>query len=88
MPRKNPLLFSKVEIGSVRLLNMDLERLKKLQEELSNRVVLKDYIEIDELRYVAGVDQAFIKRGERESKPRPTILLINTCAAVSFFVPL
>ncbi len=56
---------------------MDLERLKKLQEELSNRVVLKDYIRIDELRYVAGVDQAFIKRGERER-------VISACVVLSF----
>ena len=39
---------------------MNLEKLKKLQEELASRVVLEDKYSIDEVEYVVGVDQAFV----------------------------
>ncbi len=38
---------------------MNLEELKRLQEQLASRVVLKDKYSIDEIEYVVGVDQAF-----------------------------
>ncbi len=39
---------------------MNVERLKKLQEEMAKKVVLRDAYNIDEIEYVVGVDQAFV----------------------------
>ena len=39
---------------------MNLEKLKAIQEELSRKVVLEDMFSLDEVRYVVGVDQAFL----------------------------
>ncbi len=38
-----------------------LEELKRLQEELAKNVVLEDRYGIEEIEYVIGVDQAFVK---------------------------
>ncbi|AEA47661.1 endonuclease V [Archaeoglobus veneficus] len=38
---------------------MQLEELKKKQEKMAKRVVLRDLYSIDEIKYVLGVDQAF-----------------------------
>ena len=40
---------------------MNLEKLKRLQLEIAKRVELKDKYSIDEVKYVIGVDQAFLK---------------------------
>ena len=39
---------------------MKLKELEEYQKELAKRVVLKDKISFDEIKFVAGVDQAFI----------------------------
>ncbi len=39
---------------------MNLEKLKAIQEEFSRKVVLEDMFSLDEVRYVVGVDQAFL----------------------------
>ncbi|WP_290623257.1 MULTISPECIES: endonuclease V [unclassified Archaeoglobus] len=39
---------------------MNLEKLKAIQEELARKVVLKDMYSLDEVKYVVGVDQAFL----------------------------
>ncbi len=39
---------------------MNLEELRKIQEEMARSVVLDDLIPLEELEYVVGVDQAFI----------------------------
>jgi len=39
---------------------MNIEELKKIQEELAKKVVLEDLIPLEEIEYVVGVDQAFI----------------------------
>ncbi len=39
---------------------MNLEELRKIQEEMAKSVVLVDSIPLEELRYVVGVDQAFV----------------------------
>ena len=39
---------------------MNLEELRRIQEEMSRSVVLEDLIPLEELEYVVGVDQAFI----------------------------
>lgn len=61
---------------SVRLVTMDLERLKKLQEELARSVVIKDFIKLGNLRFVLGVDQSFI--GKKQEK------VISACVALTF----
>ena len=43
---------------------MDLEKLKRIQEELAKNVVLQDYIKPEEVKFVIGVDQSFI--GEKK----------------------
>ena len=50
-----------------------LEELKKTQEELAKRVVLKDKYAIDEIKYIAGVDQSFA--GEK---------IISACVLLDF----
>lgn len=37
-----------------------IEKLKKTQEELAKKIVLSDKYTIDEINYVAGVDQSFV----------------------------
>lgn len=39
---------------------MNLEELRRIQEEMARSVVLEDLIPLEELEYVVGVDQAFI----------------------------
>ena len=39
---------------------MDLEKLKKFQEELAKKVVLKDYVKPEDVEFVIGVDQSFV----------------------------
>jgi len=55
---------------------MDLEKLRRFQEELAKRVVLKDLIKLDELRFVLGVDQSFV--GKKQEK------VISACVALTF----
>ncbi len=55
---------------------MDLEKLKRLQEELAKSVVLRDLVKPDELRFVLGVDQSFI--GKKQEK------VISACVALTF----
>lgn len=53
--------------------NYDLDELKKSQQELSEKVVLTDNFDLDEIEYVAGVDQSFV--GEK---------VISACALLRF----
>ncbi|WP_456330558.1 endonuclease V [Archaeoglobus sp.] len=39
---------------------MNLEELRKIQEKMAKSVVLDDLIPLDDIKYVVGVDQAFI----------------------------
>lgn len=55
---------------------MDLEKLKRFQEELAKRVVLKDFVKPNELRFVLGVDQSFV--GKKQEK------VISACVALTF----
>ncbi len=55
---------------------MDLEKLRRFQEELAKRVVLEDLIKLDELRFVLGVDQSFV--GKKQEK------VISACVALTF----
>lgn len=51
----------------------DLEELKKSQQELAEKVVLTDRLDINRIEYVAGVDQSFV--GEK---------VISACALLKF----
>ncbi|MBO8181020.1 MAG: endonuclease V [Archaeoglobus sp.] len=42
------------------MLQMNLEELRKIQERMAKSVVLDDLIPLDDIKYVVGVDQAFI----------------------------
>ncbi len=55
---------------------MDLEKLKRVQEELAKKVVLEDFVKLDDLNFVLGVDQSFVGK-EREK-------IISACVALSF----
>ncbi len=55
---------------------MDLEKLRRFQEELAKSVVLRDLVKPDELRFVLGVDQSFI--GKKREK------VISACVALTF----
>ncbi len=55
---------------------MDLERLKRFQEELAKKVVLEDRIGLKDLEFVLGVDQSFVGR-KREK-------VISACVALNF----
>ena len=55
---------------------MDLEKLKKFQEELARKVVLKDYIKPEDIEFVIGVDQSFV--GKKKEK------VISACVVLSF----
>lgn len=39
---------------------MNLEELRKIQEKMAKSVVLDDLVPVDDLKYVIGVDQAFV----------------------------
>ena len=39
---------------------MNLKELEKYQKRLAKNVILEDRIKIEDLRFVAGVDQAFV----------------------------
>ncbi len=41
-------------------LSIDLDRLKKMQFEIANSVVLEDKYRMEEVKHVVGVDQAFV----------------------------
>ncbi|HIP25208.1 MAG TPA: endonuclease V [Archaeoglobus profundus] len=53
---------------------MDLEKLKRIQEELAKNVVLQDYIKSEEVKFVIGVDQSFI--GEKK--------IVSACVVLTF----
>ncbi len=55
---------------------MDLEKLKRVQEELAKKVVLEDFVKPDDLDFVLGVDQSFVGRGREK--------VISACVALSF----
>ncbi len=55
---------------------MDLEKLRRFQEELAKRVVLKDFVKPEELEFVLGVDQSFV--GKKQEK------VISACVALTF----
>ncbi len=55
---------------------MDLEKLKRFQEELAKRVVLEDFVRPDDLDFVLGVDQSFVGKGKEK--------VISACVALSF----
>ena len=55
---------------------MDLEKLKKLQEELAKGVIIEDFIKLENVRFVLGVDQSFI--GKKQEK------VISACVALTF----
>lgn len=40
---------------------MNLDELRKIQEEMASKVVLEDMYSLEDIRYVVGVDQAFLK---------------------------
>lgn len=40
---------------------MNLDELKRIQEEMASKVVLEDMHSLEDIRYVVGVDQTFIK---------------------------
>uniref|UniRef100_A0A7C3MAJ8 Endonuclease V n=1 Tax=Archaeoglobus fulgidus TaxID=2234 RepID=A0A7C3MAJ8_ARCFL len=42
------------------MLQMNLDELKEIQERMAESIVLDDLIPLDKLKYVVGVDQAFI----------------------------
>jgi len=53
---------------------MDLEELKRIQMELAERIVLRDAVNIDDVKYVIGVDQSFL----------PDERVISACALLTF----
>ena len=55
---------------------MDLEKLKRFQEELAKKVVLEDRVRLKDLKFVLGVDQSFV--GKKREK------VISACVALSF----
>jgi deoxyribonuclease V len=54
-------------------LEVSLEKLKKLQEELAKKVVLRDIVKVEDVQYVIGVDQSFIAEN-----------VISACVLLSF----
>ncbi len=53
---------------------MDLEELKRIQMELAGKIVLRDLVNIKDVKYVIGVDQSFL----------PDERVISACALLTF----
>ncbi len=54
-------------------MNVSLKELEEYQRKLARKVVLKDKVNLDDLKYVAGIDQAFL--GKK---------VISACVLLSF----
>jgi len=54
-----------------------LETLIELQKRISEKVVLKDSLPFESIRYVAGVDQAFFKKGGED-------YVVSACVVMGF----
>jgi deoxyribonuclease V len=54
--------------------NMDIEKLKRIQMELAKRIVLEDSVNIEDVKYVIGVDQSFL----------PDERVISACTLLTF----
>jgi deoxyinosine 3'endonuclease (endonuclease V) len=39
---------------------LDLEKLKTEQNKIASKIVLKDFVKINKIKYVAGVDSSYI----------------------------
>lgn len=64
----------KVDVKSDKV---EIEELIELQRRISERVVLKDSVTPESIQYVAGVDQAFFKRGGED-------YVVSACVVLRF----
>ena len=58
-------------------MEIDLESLKKQQIELSKKLILKDRINIDEIRYIAGIDTTFLNPYQNPTLAISSIVVID-----------
>jgi deoxyribonuclease V len=56
---------------------MKIEKLIEFQKKISERVVLKDSLPFESIQYVAGVDQAFFKKGGED-------YVVSACVVMRF----
>jgi deoxyribonuclease V len=58
-------------------MEIDLESLKKQQKELSKKLSLKDRINTDEIRYIAGIDTTFLNPYQNPTLAISSIVIID-----------